>query len=477
MINEVDEALRNLVKAEVINGADVDVLFEAPTRDWASRRNTPTVDLYLYDIREDLRRRQTGMVDRRDDEGVVVERRQVPRFFKLAYLITAWTQRPEDEHRLLSAILACFMRHDTVPDSALTPVLRELGHAAADHDRLSAPGEPPGLGRVVLARWRPQAVGRSGDHHGHRARHPLRDRPGGHGPAAPAGGRPHHLRRRGRRPAPAPTAGARRPRTPAPRARAGHRSAAARERRPGRARTAVRREPGGAGPRRSSPDRQPARRRRGRPAPGRLPRPGRSLRRLSPGPPADRRDAGSGPWSPHRRRDDPSPEDPFRGLYLSDEHVDRLLAGGPARRASTEEPTTTDLAALEEEAAGSRRPARRSGCGRSPDGPASTNWTSTCCWWPWPPIWTAASSASTAISTTTSPGAGPPSASAWSCVARRPGRRRRGAGSLPTPPSPRPVWCWWRSRTGRSCRARCGFPTASPPTCSATTGPTRPSPL
>ncbi len=32
----------------------------------------------------------------------------------------------------------------------------------------------------------------------------------------------------------------------------------------------------------------------------------------------------------HRRRDDPSPEDPFRGLYLSDEHVDRLLAGGSA---------------------------------------------------------------------------------------------------------------------------------------------------
>jgi ATPase family associated with various cellular activities (AAA) len=30
----------------------------------------------------------------------------------------------------------------------------------------------------------------------------------------------------------------------------------------------------------------------------------------------------------HRRRDDPAPEDPFRGLYLSDEHVDRLLAGG-----------------------------------------------------------------------------------------------------------------------------------------------------
>jgi hypothetical protein len=127
MINEIDEALRNLVKAEVTNGADVEILFDAPTREWASRRNTPTVDLFLYDIREDVRRRQFGIIDRRDDDGVVVERRQVPRFFRFAYLITAWTQRPEDEHRLLSAILACFMRHDFVPESALTPVLREVG--------------------------------------------------------------------------------------------------------------------------------------------------------------------------------------------------------------------------------------------------------------------------------------------------------------------------------------------------------------
>jgi Pvc16 N-terminal domain len=126
MINEVDETLRNLVRTEVINGADVDVLFDAPTREWAARRNTPTIDLYLYDIREDLSRRQTGMIETRNERGVVVERRPVPRFFKLAYLITAWTQRPEDEHRLLSAVLACFMQYDRIPDSALTPLLRDL---------------------------------------------------------------------------------------------------------------------------------------------------------------------------------------------------------------------------------------------------------------------------------------------------------------------------------------------------------------
>ena len=127
MINEVDESLRTLVKAEVVNGADVEVVFDAPTRDWASRRNKPTVDLYLYDIREDTRRRGAGQIEKRNERGVVVERQALPRFFKLAYLITAWTQRPEDEHRLLSAVLACFLRYDVMPTSCLTTLLADVG--------------------------------------------------------------------------------------------------------------------------------------------------------------------------------------------------------------------------------------------------------------------------------------------------------------------------------------------------------------
>jgi hypothetical protein len=125
VINEVDETLRALVKAEVVNGADVDVVFDAPTRDWASRRNKPTLDLYLYDIREDLRRRETGFIERRNERGMVEERKELPRFFKLAYLITAWTQRPEDEHRLLSAALALFMRYDLLPREYMTPLIIE----------------------------------------------------------------------------------------------------------------------------------------------------------------------------------------------------------------------------------------------------------------------------------------------------------------------------------------------------------------
>lgn len=127
MIHEVDEALQALIRREAINGSDVEVSFEAPSKEWAARRNAPTVNLYLYDIREDLRRRERGLINEYDERGRVVARRLPPRHFKLSYLITAWTQRPQDEHRLLSALLACFLRHDRLPDDVLNGALSQLG--------------------------------------------------------------------------------------------------------------------------------------------------------------------------------------------------------------------------------------------------------------------------------------------------------------------------------------------------------------
>jgi Pvc16 N-terminal domain len=119
VIGEVDEALRALIRRDVLAGAEIDVVLDAPTKDWAARRNAPTIDLYLYDLREDLRRRERGQVNEYDERGRVVGRHLPPRWFKLSYLVTAWTQRPEDEHRLLSALMACFLRQDAVPADLL----------------------------------------------------------------------------------------------------------------------------------------------------------------------------------------------------------------------------------------------------------------------------------------------------------------------------------------------------------------------
>ncbi|MBX7432788.1 DUF4255 domain-containing protein [Mycobacterium sp. Y57] len=126
MIPEVDHALRTLIEREAVDPADVEVEFDAPTKDWAGRRNAPTVDVYLYDIREDLRRRERGWLNEYDGNRIVA-RHNPPRFFKLSYLVAAWTQRPEDEHRLLSDLLSCFLRYDALPTDVLTGSLAEQG--------------------------------------------------------------------------------------------------------------------------------------------------------------------------------------------------------------------------------------------------------------------------------------------------------------------------------------------------------------
>jgi len=126
VIHEVDAALLTLIEREAAATRDVEVVFDAPTKDWAGRRNAPTIDVYLYDIREDLRRRERGLLNEYDD-GRITARHLPPRYFKLSYLVTAWTQRPEDEHRLLSALLSCFLRHEELPEDTLTGPLAELG--------------------------------------------------------------------------------------------------------------------------------------------------------------------------------------------------------------------------------------------------------------------------------------------------------------------------------------------------------------
>jgi hypothetical protein len=127
VLHELDIALRALVDQEIVRDTDVEVDFEAPTKDWATRRNRPTIDIYLYDIRQELSRSQFGQVTVRDAEGNIAQRRPPPKFFRLAYLVTAWTQRPEDEHRLLSALMATFLRHEIVPAELLGGTLADLG--------------------------------------------------------------------------------------------------------------------------------------------------------------------------------------------------------------------------------------------------------------------------------------------------------------------------------------------------------------
>ncbi|MFE6165505.1 DUF4255 domain-containing protein [Streptomyces sp. NPDC056486] len=127
MIHEVDEVLKGLIGGGALTGSGIDVSFDVPTRDWAARRNAPVVNAYLYDIREDVSLRQRGHTGLRDDRDVVVRRRRPPRWFRLAYLVTAWTKTPQDEHRLLSAVLATLLPHELLSAEELPGALGQLG--------------------------------------------------------------------------------------------------------------------------------------------------------------------------------------------------------------------------------------------------------------------------------------------------------------------------------------------------------------
>ncbi|MER5551144.1 DUF4255 domain-containing protein [Streptomyces sp. NPDC002793] len=127
MIHEVDEVIKSLLGSGALAGAGIDVSFEAPTRDWASRRNAPVINTYLYDIREDVSRRQRGHTSVRDERNIVVRRSQPPRWFRLSYLVTAWTKTPQDEHRLLSAVLATLLPRELLAAEELPGSLGRLG--------------------------------------------------------------------------------------------------------------------------------------------------------------------------------------------------------------------------------------------------------------------------------------------------------------------------------------------------------------
>ncbi|MFD3308224.1 DUF4255 domain-containing protein [Streptomyces sp. NPDC058656] len=127
MIHEVDEVLKRLLGGGALAGSGIEISFDAPTRDWAARRNAPAVNAYLYDIREDVSRRQRGQVSVRDERDVIVRRRQPPRWFRLSYLVTAWTKQPQDEHRLLSAVLTTMLPHELLAADELPGALGALG--------------------------------------------------------------------------------------------------------------------------------------------------------------------------------------------------------------------------------------------------------------------------------------------------------------------------------------------------------------
>lgn len=125
MINDLDESIRKLVLSKSgLTEASVTLSFDQPTGDWAAGLTRPTINLYLYDIRENLELRSQEWLTTKRADGKV-EQKLAPRRYNLSYLITVWTQKQtEDEHAILWRVLSVLASCSTLPDEVLQGEMR-----------------------------------------------------------------------------------------------------------------------------------------------------------------------------------------------------------------------------------------------------------------------------------------------------------------------------------------------------------------
>jgi len=125
VIADVDDVLRKLLIREIeIKGNEVDIQFHQPKRDWSARLNKPTFNLFLFDIRENLRLRGSEQVKTVNLPDGTSEVRRDPLRLDLRYMLTAWAKDPLDEHLLLSSALVGLLRNPVLPENLLPERLR-----------------------------------------------------------------------------------------------------------------------------------------------------------------------------------------------------------------------------------------------------------------------------------------------------------------------------------------------------------------
>lgn len=137
MFADLDQTIRQILMRDVpLDPTEVDVSFEAPDKEWSGRLSRPTVNFFLYDVRENLELREAEWRVSRNTNGMATKKRP-PMRIDATYLVTAWARAPEDEHRLLWRSMSALAKHPLLPDDMLWgdmvtqpyPVPTKVAHA------------------------------------------------------------------------------------------------------------------------------------------------------------------------------------------------------------------------------------------------------------------------------------------------------------------------------------------------------------
>jgi len=125
MISELDETLKQLlIKKGHVEPSEIDISFDIPDREWSAALSKPTVNMYLYDVRENHKLRGTEWIIEKNGNGQATKKKN-PRRIDLSYLVTVWSNNIEDQHNLLWQVMQTLFRYPTIPQELLTGKLAE----------------------------------------------------------------------------------------------------------------------------------------------------------------------------------------------------------------------------------------------------------------------------------------------------------------------------------------------------------------
>lgn len=148
MINIFDDVLKEFLKQEMpIKNGEVDIAFDQPNREWSARLNRPTINIFLHDVRENVKLRTRHLeweFQREPGNGKSTVKRRPVRV-DLHYLITAWANEPEDEHSLLGRTLMALFRRESIPSDMLPEILSDqpepIPIQVAQYDTIDKPSD------------------------------------------------------------------------------------------------------------------------------------------------------------------------------------------------------------------------------------------------------------------------------------------------------------------------------------------------
>lgn len=126
MLQDLDETLKTLLKCELPPDIARQASFSFDTPDKEFIKTTPAINLFLYDLRENLELRSSVSTVQRQSNGIALKTRAAARM-DCSYLITAWTTKasdPVEEHRLLGEVMKVLLRHPKFPAEVLQGSLK-----------------------------------------------------------------------------------------------------------------------------------------------------------------------------------------------------------------------------------------------------------------------------------------------------------------------------------------------------------------